>query len=68
MLFLRENAALGQWKNSPVISAEKREWLPDGKIRHIYPFSVDPAVRSRFFRLRPALVQSLITGEHIPFR
>ena len=59
VIFLGENAALGQWENSPVISAEKREWLPDGKIRHIYPFSVDPAVRSRFFRLRPALVQSL---------
>jgi hypothetical protein len=30
-----------------------------------YLAGTDP---TRFFRLRPALVQSLISGEHIPFR
>jgi hypothetical protein len=67
-LGLEECTSLGQWGDSPVITAEKRESLPDGRIRRSYLFAVDPAVRSRFFRLRPALVQSLITGEHIPFR
>jgi hypothetical protein len=65
---LEECASLGQWVDSSVIMAEKRESLPDGRIRRDYLFTADPAVSSRFFRLRPALVQSLVTGEHIPFR
>jgi hypothetical protein len=67
-LGIEECTSLDQWVDSPVITAEKRESLPDGRIRHRYLFTADPAVRSRFFRLRPALVQSLVTGEHIPFR
>ena len=54
---LEESTALGPWYNSPVISAEKRAWLPDGTIQYRYPISVDPAVRTRFFRIRPALLQ-----------
>lgn len=65
---LEESTLLGQWQDSPLITAEKRESLTDDRIRRSYLFTPDPAVRSRFFRLRPALVQSLITGEHIPFR
>ena len=65
---LEECASLDQWVDSSIITAEKRESLPDGRIRRNYLFTADPAVRSRFFRLRPALVQSLVTGEHIPFR
>jgi hypothetical protein len=65
---LEESTLLGQWQDSPLITAEKRESLTDDRIRRSYLFTADPAVRSRFFRLRPALVQSLITGEHIPFR
>jgi hypothetical protein len=67
-LGLEECTSLGQWVDSPVTAVEKLESLTDGRIRRSYLFGVDPAVRSRFFRLRPALVQSLITGEHIPFR
>jgi hypothetical protein len=65
---LEECASLGQWVDSSVIMAEKRESLPEGRIRRNYFFTADPEVRSRFFRLRPALVQSLLSGEHIPFR
>jgi hypothetical protein len=65
---LEECASLGLWVDSSIITAEKRESQPDGRIRRNYLFTADPAVRSRFFRLRPALVQSLVTGEHIPFR
>ncbi len=67
-LGLEESPSLGPWQKSPLSSAEKRTWLPDGQIQHRYPFSVDPSAPARFFRLRPALLQSLISGEHIPFR
>jgi hypothetical protein len=53
---LDESAGLGEWADSPVLRAEKREWQPDGRIRHSYGFSAEPAVRSRFFRLRPQLL------------
>jgi hypothetical protein len=53
---LDESAGLGEWADSPVLRAEKREWQPDGRIRHSYRFSAEPAVRSRFFRLRPQLL------------
>ncbi len=51
-LSLEESASLGPWQKSPVSSAGRRIWLPDGQIKHRYPVSLDPTVRSRFFRLR----------------
>lgn len=52
---IEESVSLGDWSKSPVTSTEKRERLPDGRMRHGYQFTAEPAVRSKFFRLTPAL-------------
>ena len=52
---IEESVSLGDWSMSPVISTEKRERLPDGRMLHGYQFTADPTVRSKFFRLAPAL-------------
>lgn len=48
---IQESTSLSEWSKSSVTAAEKREWLPDGRMRHSYPFNGDPLVRSKFFRL-----------------
>lgn len=53
---LEESAGLLEWRASSVGNGEKREWLPNGKIRRSYHFGPDPAARSRFFRMRPELL------------
>jgi hypothetical protein len=52
---IEESVSLGDWSMSPVISKERRERLPDGRMLHGYQFTTDPTVRSKFFRLAPAL-------------
>ena len=52
---IQESISLGDWSKSPVMTAEKREWLPDGRMRHSYQFSGDPAVGSKFFRMAPVV-------------
>jgi hypothetical protein len=52
---IEESVSLGEWSKSPVISTEKRERLPDGRLLHGYQFTAEPDVRSKFFRLAPVL-------------
>lgn len=52
---IQESVSLSGWSQSPVTTKEKRDWLPDGRMRHSYPFNGDPLVRSKFFRLAPVL-------------
>ncbi len=53
---LEETADFVHWMGSTIVGAEKRSWLPDGRIRHSYRFGTDAAVGTRFFRVRPLLV------------
>lgn len=52
---IEESIALGGWSKSPVMTTEKREWLPDGRTRHSYRLSGVPAVGSKFFRMAPSV-------------